>query len=263
VRSVDNYPNGARRNQVSQDPNAPSRAQRIRVRVATTLAAWAVAYLIVLALLVFAGHKLESLPPALNALVFTGVLVPLMGNLVMPMLNVAITRRVIDRHQTHEPERTHNQNPQAGAVAQATSGPPRPVMVSSIELRPVGRVESSLTDPATGPKQGDEGSPDAWLVFDQDVSQGLHNLERGAEIIVLTWLHRARRDVLRVHPRDLANPKQGVFSTRSPDRPNPIGLHRVQIASIEGTKIHVRNLEALDGTPILDVKPVLDRGLDG
>lgn len=136
-------------------------------------------------------------------------------------------------------------------------------MASSFELRPIGRVESSLTDPDTAPKQGDEGSPDAWLVFYQAVSQGLGDLKRGTEIIVLTRLDRARRDVLRVHPRDPANPKQGVFSTRSPARPNPIGLHRVQIASIEGTRFRVRNLEALDGTPILDVKPVLDRRLDG
>lgn len=136
-------------------------------------------------------------------------------------------------------------------------------MANSFALRPIGRVESTLTHPDTAPKQGDEGSPDAWLVFDQAMSQGLHDLKRGAEIVVLTWLDRARRDVLRVHPRGPANPKQGVFSTRSSDRPNPIGLHRVQIASIDGLKIRVRNLEALDGTPILDLKPTLDRVLDG
>jgi len=95
------------------------------------------------------------------------------------------------------------------------------------------------------------------------VSEGLGDLRPGTDVIVLTWLDRARRDVLRVHPRgDPANPEQGVFSTRSPDRPNPIGLHRVRILSIEGRRIYVRNLEALDGTPIMDVKPVLDPGLD-
>ena len=107
------------------------------------------------------------------------------------------------------------------------------------------------------------GSPDAWLAFERDVSEGLRDLRPGTDVIVLTWLDRARRDVLRVHPRgDPANPEQGVFSTRSPDRPNPIGLHRVRILSIEGRRIYVRNLEALDGTPIMDVKPVLDPGLD-
>jgi tRNA-Thr(GGU) m(6)t(6)A37 methyltransferase TsaA len=96
-------------------------------------------------------------------------------------------------------------------------------------------------------------------VFEGSVSEGLRDLVPGDEIIVLTWLDRARRDVLRVHPRDdPAIPEQGVFSTRSPDRPNPIGLHRVEIASIEGARVRVRNLEAIDGTPVIDVKPVLD-----
>lgn len=133
----------------------------------------------------------------------------------------------------------------------------------SYELRPIGWVESSLTDPATAPKQGEEGSPEAWLVFDRSVSVGLADLQAGAEVIVLTWLHRADRDVLRVHPRDdPANPEQGVFSTRSPHRPNPIGLHRVTIVSIEGSRMLVRNLEALNTTPIVDVKPVLDPRFD-
>jgi tRNA-Thr(GGU) m(6)t(6)A37 methyltransferase TsaA len=108
------------------------------------------------------------------------------------------------------------------------------------------------------PKQGDEGSPEAWLVFEERVSEGLRDIQDGAEVILLTWLDRARRDVLVVHPRgDLARQEVGVFSTRSPDRPNPIGLHRVLVVAIEGTRIRVRNLEALDGTPVLDVKPVL------
>jgi tRNA-Thr(GGU) m(6)t(6)A37 methyltransferase TsaA len=115
-----------------------------------------------------------------------------------------------------------------------------------------------LDDPAVAPKQGDEGSPEAWVVFEPGVGEGLRDIQVGAEVILLTWLDRARRDVLVVHPRgDLARPEQGVFSTRSPDRPNPIGLHRVVIVAIEGTRMRVRNLEALDGTPVLDVKPVL------
>jgi tRNA-Thr(GGU) m(6)t(6)A37 methyltransferase TsaA len=126
------------------------------------------------------------------------------------------------------------------------------------EVVPIGEVESPLTDLASAPKQGHEGAPDAWLVFQPDVLEGLEGLRPGDRVIVLTWLDRARRDVLRVHPRDdPSNPMQGVFNTRSADRPNPIGLHDVEIASIEGPRVHVRNLEALDGTPIVDVKPVL------
>ena len=126
------------------------------------------------------------------------------------------------------------------------------------ELTPIGSVESPLTDPASAPKQGDEGAPEAWLVFAPEVLEGLEGLRAGDEVIVLTWLDRARRDVLRVHPRgDTSRPQQGVFNTRSPHRPNPIGLHRVEIVSIEGGRVRVRNLEAVDGTPILDVKPLL------
>ena len=126
------------------------------------------------------------------------------------------------------------------------------------ELRPIGWVRSPLTDRSVAPKQGNEGAPEAWLEFDASVRTGLDDLEPGAEVLVLTWLHQADRDVLRVHPRDdPANPQRGVFSTRSADRPNPIGLHRVTIVSIEDGRFLVRNLEAVDGTPIVDVKPVL------
>jgi tRNA-Thr(GGU) m(6)t(6)A37 methyltransferase TsaA len=131
------------------------------------------------------------------------------------------------------------------------------------ELQPIGWVESPLVDRTLAPKQGDEGSPDAWLTFDAQFKEGLRDLQVGADVLVLTWLDRARRDVLVVHPRgNPANPEQGVFTTRSPDRPNPIGLHRVQILAIDGLKIRVRNLEALDRTPIVDVKPVLDCRLE-
>ena len=128
------------------------------------------------------------------------------------------------------------------------------------ELKPIGEVESPLTDAASAPKQGHGGAPEAWLVLEPAVLEGLQGIRPGDRVIVLTWLDRARRDVLRVHPRDdVANPMQGVFSTRSADRPNPIGLHPVEIVSIEGRRVRVRNLEALDGTPIVDVKPVLSR----
>jgi tRNA-Thr(GGU) m(6)t(6)A37 methyltransferase TsaA len=129
-----------------------------------------------------------------------------------------------------------------------------------LELKPVGRVESQLTDKADAPRQGDEGAPDAWLVFERDVLAALEGIRPGDRLIVLTWLDRAQRDVLRVHPRDdTANPKQGVFKTRSADRPNPIGLHEVEVIAIEDERVHVRPLEALDGTPIVDVKPVRGR----
>ncbi|HEY3010269.1 MAG TPA: tRNA (N6-threonylcarbamoyladenosine(37)-N6)-methyltransferase TrmO [Micromonosporaceae bacterium] len=125
-------------------------------------------------------------------------------------------------------------------------------------LRPIGWVESPLTNRDEAPMQGDEGAPDAWLVFEPAVREGVRDLRAGTEVIVLTWLDRADRDVLAVHPRgDPTRPRTGVFSTRSPDRPNPIGLHRVEIAAVEGLRLRVRNLEAIDRTPILDVKPLL------
>jgi tRNA-Thr(GGU) m(6)t(6)A37 methyltransferase TsaA len=130
--------------------------------------------------------------------------------------------------------------------------------MTEFHARAVGRVESPLTDRATAPKQGDEGTPEASIVFVADVADALADLRPGTDVIVLTWLDRAQRDVLAVHPRDdTTRPLTGVFSTRSPDRPNPIGLHRVSIVSIDGLTVRVRNLEALDGTPVLDVKPVL------
>jgi tRNA-Thr(GGU) m(6)t(6)A37 methyltransferase TsaA len=125
-------------------------------------------------------------------------------------------------------------------------------------LEPIGRVESPLTDPASAPKQGNEGAPEAWLRFEPEVLDGLEGIRPGDRVVVLTWLDRAQRDVLRVHPRDdLANPQTGVFNTRSADRPNPIGLHPVEVLEIGGDRVRVRDLEAVDGTPILDVKPHL------
>jgi tRNA-Thr(GGU) m(6)t(6)A37 methyltransferase TsaA len=127
-----------------------------------------------------------------------------------------------------------------------------------MELVAIGTVESPLRDRAAAPKQGDEGAPEAWLAFEADVAAGLDGIVAGDELLVLTWLDRASRDVLRVHPRgDASRPEQGVFSTRSPDRPNPIGLHRVTVLGVDGARLRVRDLEALDGTPIVDVKPLL------
>ena len=128
------------------------------------------------------------------------------------------------------------------------------------EVVPVGWVESTLTERAQAPRQGDEGAPAAWLAFEPGVAEALRDLRPGIEIIVLTWLDRADREVLVTRPRnDPRNPLTGVFSTRSPDRPNPIGLHRVAVIAVDGLRIQVGGLEALDGTPVIDVKPVLDK----
>jgi tRNA-Thr(GGU) m(6)t(6)A37 methyltransferase TsaA len=133
-------------------------------------------------------------------------------------------------------------------------------------LAVIGRVESPLTDPRAAPKQGREGgAPEAWIVFDESVREGLRDLREGEEAIVLTWLNRADRRMLRVHPRDdLSRPTLGVFSTRSADRPNPIGLHRVRILEIQdGLRFRVADLEAVDGTPVIDLKPVLPGSGEG
>jgi len=127
-------------------------------------------------------------------------------------------------------------------------------------LRPVGWVQSPLTDRASAPKQGDEGAPLARVIFRPEFCEAAGDLREGDEMLVLTWLHQGRREVLSVHPRgDMNRPREGVFTTRSPDRPNPIGLHAVVIETVEENAITVRNLEAIDGTPVLDVKPLLGR----
>jgi tRNA-Thr(GGU) m(6)t(6)A37 methyltransferase TsaA len=126
-------------------------------------------------------------------------------------------------------------------------------------LHVIGCVRSALRDPREAPRQGSEGAPDAWLELDAKFAAGLRGLSVGDEVVVLTWLHAANRAVLEVHPRnERTNPLTGVFVTRSPHRPNPIGLHRVTVIGIEGTRLHVVPLEAIDGTPVIDIKAVLD-----
>lgn len=130
--------------------------------------------------------------------------------------------------------------------------------MNDIVLRPVGRVESPLQLRSEAPRQGDEGAPDAWIVVADEFAPALDGLEEGSDMLVLTWLDRGDRSVLTVRPRgDATRAEQGVFQTRSPDRPNPIGLHRVRVFGVEGTRIRVGDLEALDGTPVVDLKPVL------
>jgi tRNA-Thr(GGU) m(6)t(6)A37 methyltransferase TsaA len=129
------------------------------------------------------------------------------------------------------------------------------------ELQPIGRVRSSLKRTSEAPKQGFEGAPDARIVVDAAFQRGLSDISAGEDILVFTWLHEAERETLAVHPRDdPRNPLTGVFSTRSADRPNPIGLHRVRVLAIADGTLDVQGLEAIDGTPIVDIKPVLSRG---
>jgi tRNA-Thr(GGU) m(6)t(6)A37 methyltransferase TsaA len=130
-------------------------------------------------------------------------------------------------------------------------------------LRPIGLIRSTLKDRKNAPRQGREGAPDAWLEIHPFVVEGLHRLRAGDEVIILTWLHQARRNTLQVYPR--SDPQQrlhGVFATRSPDRPNPIGLHRVTIRKIVKGRLRIGPIEAIDGTPVIDIKPVLCPGQD-
>lgn len=125
-------------------------------------------------------------------------------------------------------------------------------------LLPIGFVESSITNREDAPSQGTEGAPNAWIVVNKNVADGLDGVKVGQKIIILTWFHQSKRDVLKLHPRwDKNNPLTGVFATRSPDRPNPIGLHEVTVLGIEGNKIKVNSMEAIDGTPVIDIKPVI------
>jgi tRNA-Thr(GGU) m(6)t(6)A37 methyltransferase TsaA len=135
--------------------------------------------------------------------------------------------------------------------------------VDELELRPIGIIRSVLTDRKGAPRQGYEGAPDAAIELFPEFLRGLDGVKAGDDVLLLTWLHRGQRDVLEVRPRkDARNPITGVFATRSPDRPNPIGLHRVTVTRIDGTRLDVRPLEAIDGTPVVDIKPVLDRSDD-
>lgn len=132
-------------------------------------------------------------------------------------------------------------------------------VTNDLVLRPIGRVESPLTDLTAAPCQGDEGAPDCWLVFEPDMRPALDGLCAGADIVVITWLHLADRSVRQVHPRgDPDRPVQGVFTTRSPDRPNPLGMHVVRILEIDDLRVRVRDLEAINNTQIVDIKPVLE-----
>ncbi len=127
-------------------------------------------------------------------------------------------------------------------------------------LRAVGVIASALRDRREAPRQGSEGAPEAWLKVHPWAARALQGIAVGDELIVITWLHRARRETLRVHPRsDPRNPLTGVFATRSPDRPNPLGLHPVTVRAVDGARLRIGPIEAIDGTPVVDVKPVIGR----
>ncbi len=125
-------------------------------------------------------------------------------------------------------------------------------------MQPVGFVRSELVERTEAPMQGAEGAPDAWIDIEPQLADGLRGIEAGQELLLITWMHLARRDVLLLHPRsDPSRPLSGVFTTRSPDRPNPLGLHRVAVREVDGASLKVGPLEAIDGTPVVDIKPVL------
>lgn len=134
---------------------------------------------------------------------------------------------------------------------------------SSFLLQPIGFVQSAITDRSKAPKQGYEGAPDVWIEIDKAMLPALEGVQAGDDLIIITWFHASKRDVLQVHPRgDVNNAVRGVFATRSPDRPNPLGLHRVTVRQIQQNKLQVGPLEAIDGTPVIDIKPVLEQSAD-
>ncbi len=134
---------------------------------------------------------------------------------------------------------------------------------TSFTIKPIGVIRSDLTGREAAPRQGSEGAPDAWLEVQAEVAEGLEGIAPGDEMVLITWLHQAQRDKLKVHPRrDPNRPLTGVFATRSPHRPNPLGLHRVTVLEIAGNRIKVGPLEAIDGTPLVDIKPVLPQSAD-
>jgi tRNA-Thr(GGU) m(6)t(6)A37 methyltransferase TsaA len=134
---------------------------------------------------------------------------------------------------------------------------------TSYEIKPIGVIRSELVNRETAPRQGNEGAPDAWVEVDSAIAEGLEGIAVDSEIILITWFHKAHRDILKLHPRgDKSNPITGVFSTRSPDRPNPLGLHRVTVLEIIGNRLKVKPIEAIDGTPVVDIKPVFLQSVD-
>lgn len=135
---------------------------------------------------------------------------------------------------------------------------PAKIRSSAPQIFPIGVIRSTIKKRSEAPKQGSEGAPDAWLEVKSFAAEALDGVQVGDELIVLTWLHQAKRDVLKVHPRsDRSRPLTGVFATRSPDRPNPVGLHRVIVRKIAKNRLRIGPIEVIDGTPVIDIKPAL------
>jgi tRNA-Thr(GGU) m(6)t(6)A37 methyltransferase TsaA len=136
-------------------------------------------------------------------------------------------------------------------------------METSYTIKPIGIIHSGLVSCEAAPHQGNEGAPDAWLEINMMFAEALEGIKAGNEIIVITWFHKAHRDTLKVHPRgNKGMPLKGAFATRSPDRPNPLGLHRVTVLETTGNRLRVGPIEAVDGTPVIDIKPVLTQTTD-
>jgi tRNA-Thr(GGU) m(6)t(6)A37 methyltransferase TsaA len=135
--------------------------------------------------------------------------------------------------------------------------------MDSFLIQPIGFVRSELKDRDAAPRQSYEGAPDAWIEIKGEFAEGLEGITAGQEIILITWFHESRRDKLKVHPRGDRNvPQAGIFTTRSPERPNPLGLHRVTVRQVSANRIKVGPVEAIDGTPVVDIKPVLVESMD-
>jgi tRNA-Thr(GGU) m(6)t(6)A37 methyltransferase TsaA len=171
---------------------------------------------------------------------------------------------IADRRNSHarvspgsvEARRRPTSAQRAGSLSYRAERPGRSPRMD-YSLRAIGHIRSTLRALEDAPRQGSEGAPDAWLEMDPAFERALFGIAEGDEVIVITWLHRANREVLETHPRnDPAIPLTGVFATRSPDRPNPLGLHRVTVREISGTQVRIGPIEAIDGTPVVDVKPV-------
>lgn len=163
------------------------------------------------------------------------------------VVEMKMNAKVVEKKRSPRPARKKN----VRAGVRTTKSQPA-------QLRPIGVIRSTLKTRSEAPRQGSEDAPDAWLEVHPFAARGLGGLQAGNDIIVVTWLHRARRDVLKVHPRsDRRRRLTGVFATRSPDRPNPLGLHRVTIYKVAETRIRIGPIEAIDGTPVVDIKPVL------
>lgn len=226
------------------------RESSFRTQLIASALAWPVVYLLLLGIFGAFGTLLETRAFSVQLLIVSGIVVLLMANVVMPLLSGFV----------------RSWNGSAGDVFRRAfrRDETDPITASTMPLRAIGMVHSRLTSVKDAPKMGSEGAPAAWVYVDPRYVDALLGVIQGEEVLLLTWLHKGRRDVLQVHPRgDPSNPLAGVFATRSPWRPNPIGLHRVRVLEIaDRTRLRVAPLDAIDGTPVIDIKPILQSSAD-